>query len=588
MIEPQPADRRKALQRVLASRAFARAEQLQRLLSYVVEATLDGREDILKETVIGVDLFGLSTDFDPKSDPVVRMAMRRLRDRLRQYYSNEGAADFTVISLEPGSYVPRFGPRSSYEQPRVPIAVLPLESSTGEREDVESAGLVREAILTRLAQNTSFRLVANEWVPSQRDLDLDISSIGRRLQVRFLVRGACIANHGKIRVCTELVRTDDGESLWSGDYEQDASVEIWTVQNDIAAHLEKHALTATSGPYRPALNSGVEPGIYRLMVQGRYYLNQNNREAFKKSESCFLTILEKQPTSAKAWAGLSIARSLMTTYHMLPAVEGWRKARLAAEKSIACDSTASEGYMAMGLLAGMGNFKPALARQYFERALAANPEDHSSRVLNAMICLAPLGRLQEAEDQLEIVLTSDSLNPKALQMMAEVLYFQRRYQMAVDVSLSALDIMPDSLVASFTLANAYDRLGREGEALKMFRKCEELMPFMRVLKWPTVLAAIYKGRTQWVRPTLLAATKLLQSSARAPSAMLAHLLIRLGEHERAIFWIERACRERAIGALYLAVDPAFDPVRSDPRCRRLIEEIQSPADENSMSVSAGL
>ena len=587
MLELSPADRRKMLQRVLDSRAFARAEQLRRLLSYVVEAAIEGREDTLKEIVLGVELFNLSTDFDPKSDPVVRMAMRRLRDRLQQYYNNEGAADSIVISLAPGSYVPRFGSRNNHEQQRVPIAVLPLESSTRDAGDAESAGLVREAILTRLAQNTLLRVVASEWTPPKRELDLDVCRIGQHLQVRFIVRGACVVNQGKIRVCTELVRTEDGESLWSGDHEQDASEEIWTVQNDVAVHLEKHVLTAVGGPPRPVFNPGAEQGIYRLMVQGRYYLNQNSREAFKKSESCFLTILEKQPTSAKAWAGLSIAQSLMATYHMLPAVEGWRKARLSAEKSIVCDSSASEGYMALGLLTGMGDFKPALAGQHFERALAANPEDHSSRVLNAMICLTPLGRLQEAEDQLEMVLTSDPLNPKALQMMAAVLYYQRRYQMAADVSLSALDIMPDSLVASFTLANAYDRLGREGEALKMFRKCEELMPFMRILKWPTVLAAIYKGRIKWVRPTLLAAAKLLQSSARAPSAMLAELLIRLGEHERAIFWIERACRERSIGALYLAVDPAFDPVRSDPRCMRLTEQIQRPADEDSMTVSAG-
>lgn len=582
MFEFSPADRRKTLQRVLASRAFARAEQLRRLLSYVVEAALEGREDTLKETVIGIELFDLSTNFDPKSDPVVRMAMRRLRDRLQQYYSNEGAADSTVISLEPGSYVPRFGPRNNHEQQRVSIAVLPLESLPEESEGTESGGLVREALLTRLARNTSFRLVANEWVLPTQGVDWDAGRIGQQLQVRFIVRGACVVNNDKIRVCTELVRTEDGKSLWSGDHEQDASDEIWTVQDDIAVHVEKHALAATGGLSRSASDSGGEQGIYRLMVQGRYYLNQNSREAFKKSESCFLAILEKQPTSAKAWAGLSIAQGTMVIYHMVPMAEGWRKARLSAEKAIAYDPSASEGYIAMGLLAGISGFKPALAGRYFERALATNPEDNSVRVLNAMICLTPLGRLQEAEDQLEMVLGGDPLHPKALQLMAAVLYFQRRYQMAADVALSALDIMPENAAASFTLANAYDRLGREGEALKMFRKCEELMPFMRILKWPTVLAAIYKGRTKWVRPALLAAAKLLQSSARAPSPMLADLLIRLGEHERAMSWIERGFRQRAIRALYLGVDPAFDPVRSDPRYLRLLEEIRCPADENTI------
>ncbi len=92
--------------------------------------------------MLGVELFDLSADFDPKSDPVVRMAMRLLRDRLQQYYSNEGATDSNVISLEPGSYVPRFGRRNDREQPRVPIAVLLLATSTGDAGDAESAGLV--------------------------------------------------------------------------------------------------------------------------------------------------------------------------------------------------------------------------------------------------------------------------------------------------------------------------------------------------------------------------------------------------------------------------------------------------------------
>src|SRR3954447_26011331 len=90
---------KETLQHVLASRSFARAEQLRRLLSYIVETTIEGRESTLKETVIGVEVFDLATDFDPKRDPVVRMGMRRLRNRLRQYYGSEGAADPLVITL---------------------------------------------------------------------------------------------------------------------------------------------------------------------------------------------------------------------------------------------------------------------------------------------------------------------------------------------------------------------------------------------------------------------------------------------------------------------------------------------------------
>jgi hypothetical protein len=100
------------------------------------------------------------------------------------------------------------------------------------------------------------------------------------------------------------------------------------------------------------------------------------------------------------------------------------------------------------------------------------------------------------------------------------------------------------------------------------------LPFMRSLRWSWVIAATYKGRSKWVRPTLLAIAKLLHSSPRAPSMMLADLLIRIGERELAIPWIERAFRDRAFRALYLGVDPAFEAVGSDPRCIRLLEHLR--------------
>ena len=108
MSEFSPHELRDALGRVVGSREFVRSEQLRGLLSYLVEAAIKDRADTLKESVIGVEFFGLPSDFDPKRDPVVRMAMRRLRDRLQRYYFGDGAADQIVIALKPGSYTPQF------------------------------------------------------------------------------------------------------------------------------------------------------------------------------------------------------------------------------------------------------------------------------------------------------------------------------------------------------------------------------------------------------------------------------------------------------------------------------------------------
>ena len=69
------------LERVLSSSSFIRSERLSRLLRFVVERHLDGRDDALKESVIALEVFG-NRDYDPKQDSIVRTEVARLRARL--------------------------------------------------------------------------------------------------------------------------------------------------------------------------------------------------------------------------------------------------------------------------------------------------------------------------------------------------------------------------------------------------------------------------------------------------------------------------------------------------------------------------
>lgn len=78
---------REELERVLSSACFARSEGLSRLLRFLVERQLAGRESEIKESLIGVEVYGRNPDYDPKVDSTVRSEMARLRARLSKYYS---------------------------------------------------------------------------------------------------------------------------------------------------------------------------------------------------------------------------------------------------------------------------------------------------------------------------------------------------------------------------------------------------------------------------------------------------------------------------------------------------------------------
>src|SRR5438445_362199 len=102
-IKPPPV----TLSNARRDRCLANSSQGSRLLRFVVERTLEGRADEIKESVLGVEVFGRPS-FDPRTDPIARVEASRLRQRLTSYYEGEGRQDTVRIILPKGSYVPIF------------------------------------------------------------------------------------------------------------------------------------------------------------------------------------------------------------------------------------------------------------------------------------------------------------------------------------------------------------------------------------------------------------------------------------------------------------------------------------------------
>jgi serine/threonine-protein kinase len=111
------------LEKVLSSAVFRRADRSSALLRFIVQKTLDGQADRLKEYTLGAEALDRGESFDPRTDPVVRAEASRLRTRLDQYYDTIGRGDPVVLALPKGTYVPQFTRRPPDEIPDVGIGV---------------------------------------------------------------------------------------------------------------------------------------------------------------------------------------------------------------------------------------------------------------------------------------------------------------------------------------------------------------------------------------------------------------------------------------------------------------------------------
>jgi hypothetical protein len=117
---------RAQVDRIFQSKTFRSSDVLRHLLSYLVEASLAGTSDELKEYTVAVDALGKPSSYDPRQESAVRMQLARLRQKLAEYYRTEGAEDPVVLDLPKGGFRVVFEPRKpAFESVALPEPVVP-------------------------------------------------------------------------------------------------------------------------------------------------------------------------------------------------------------------------------------------------------------------------------------------------------------------------------------------------------------------------------------------------------------------------------------------------------------------------------
>jgi hypothetical protein len=109
-------------QRIVASRSFAKSALLSRFLLYVCEREITGKTVEISEHQIGVHVFGRRQGYHPGEDNIVRNYARQLRNRLDQYFLEEGREEELRLSIPRGKYVPVYSRNHFQEHPLLVVS----------------------------------------------------------------------------------------------------------------------------------------------------------------------------------------------------------------------------------------------------------------------------------------------------------------------------------------------------------------------------------------------------------------------------------------------------------------------------------
>ncbi len=483
---------RGALEKILSTQEFARNERLSKFLRFVVEQQLMGKAAELKESVVGIEVFGRKPGYDPRQDSVVRTEAAKLRARLTNYYSSEGANDPVVIELPKGGYTPLFRERQEAAPvppiPRVSlaialavltlvaaaggwwwarqttapisIAVLPFENlSPDPAKDYFADGLTDEiirnlTIIDGLAVRSRTSSFALKGKPH------NVREAGRQLDADYILEGSILSDGQQLRINAQLIRVRDDLSLWSGGFDLE-STHIFAIQDEISRGIV-NSLRLKLGRGRRRYETSLE--AYNFYLHALALQSRRGMQGYRESTGLFEQAIAKDPAFAPAYAGLAEASAFQSGhFHKDPDGET-RKMRAAAEKAIQLDPLLAEAYDALGMACARDAQWEQSANN-FRHAIELAPNRSETYHHFAEFHAWPLGRIEEALQRLRTAEKTDPLSPEVHFNMAYLLISAGRS----DEAAGQCEKLPvDFWATSTCLGRARFWQGRTSEAIQTF------------------------------------------------------------------------------------------------------------------------
>ena len=569
---------RAQIARIAASRHFAKADRLKRFLGFVSEETLNGRTAGIKETVIGVEVFGRSSaTYDPRIDPIVRVQAGRVRAKLENYYAQEGAGDPVLVELPRGQYVPRFSARAvparqrGRPEPVEPaawqsntVAVLPFVNMSGDPDNEYFSDGLTEELTHALARLPSVRVTARRSAFQFRGRDRDIRDIGRVLGAGKIVEGSVRKAEGRLRITVQLVNVADGYQLWSEKYERPIS-ESFALQDEIAGAIQL-ALWGRLGdkpePRHAAPTVSVEALNHYLL--GRFQWNKRNEAGLRAGVAHFNEAIRIDPGYGRAYSGLADCYIMLAMSGADGPGACMPLARQAALRAVEVDDRLVEAHTSLAVVRANFDWDRSGSEIEFQRALECDPSYATLHHWYSLYSLASEGRFDEAENEIE---WAEQLDPISLPInmgRAQVLHLGGDCTAAIAQCMKVLGLDASYYRAYWFLGLAHDRLGNF-EAASAALETARARGGSEVAFRGRILGALGHTCGRWGKRDRAAAIldemEAMSRSSYLDPFEIAQVHAGLGQADAALDSLERAAAERSGYLVFCGVWPAFESLR---------------------------
>lgn len=600
--------------RVLASRLFSRSKRQADFLRYVVDTTLEGRADELKEFTLGLDVFNRDDSFDPSIDSIVRVEASRLRSKLREYYEDEGHDDAIRIEIPKGRYVPVFtqnaarkpdaGPtRKPYtwiaagvavlvasalyvsnrpneasiaaeSPPLMPmaysLAVLPLRDWSSAPEEYFSEAMT-DALISSLAENRQLRVTSLTSVLRFSDTDAPLPEIARLLDVAYLVEGSVVRDDNLVRITAQLIAADSDTHVWAKSFDRPAE-NLMAVQREVAEEIAAQISTelVPSTTSSPQLRN---PAAYEAYIKGRYFYNQFTAEGYRRSLAYFQSAIDIEPDFAEAYAGLASCHCLLAGHglELESPIVALPESRALAMKALSLNPDLAEPVAFLGIIDFKYSWDLASAQTMLSRAIEINPSLFQAHIWHSQL-LEAQGRHLDAVTRARVAKRVNPLSLAASMNLGWQLYQAGQY-IDANAEIDRLIAFNDSFWGGHLVkGHLYRHREHYEDAIAEFKRAIELGGGHTLPGSALGYTLGIAGRTDEARQVAIELETLSRNTYVSPFH-IATVYAGLNDPDRMFEWLERSYEVRARSLAWLHVTREMQAYRDDARFKHLLERV---------------
>jgi TolB-like protein/Tfp pilus assembly protein PilF len=448
------------------------------------------------------------------------------------------------------------------------LAVLPLQNLSNDPEQDYFAEGLTDEMITSLAKISALRVISRTSVMRYRGTKEPLPQIARELNVDAVLEGTVMRDHDRVRITAQLIAAAPEKHLWAEKYEGNLS-EVLALQGAVAKAVAFEIRIQLTPAEQKLWNTprAVDPAAYEAYLKGRHLWAISGEANLQKSRRYFEQSIEKDPTYARAWAGLADTYNSLASWGVLSSQDAGPRAKAAAEKALELDDSLAGPLVALAAEKMGYEWDWAGGERLYRQAIRLNSNDGVAHHAYATY-LAAVGRNPEAIAEARRAHEVEPLSGIYSANVIWKLYLARRYE---DAEAEARRL---NTWDGYVLASLYLQTRRPREAVAMLRKAAT-ESYAGIIELMFLGHALGVTGDQAGGHEVLEQMLVLSKQRHVPAEKIALVYEGLGDRERALQWFEKAYSERSINIWHLP-DPRLDRIRKEPRFREILRRMGLP------------